>query len=43
MTGAGPDHFWLVIKLLSAGLLLFSFAVLVMVYAFNRRLPVHLS
>jgi molybdate transport system permease protein len=28
---------------LSGGLLLFSFAVLLMVYAFNRRLPVHLS
>ncbi len=29
--------------LLSGGLLLFSFAVLVTVYAFNRRLPVHIS
>lgn len=29
--------------LLSGGLLLFSFAVLLIVYAFNRRLPVHVS
>lgn len=28
---------------LSGGLLLFSFAVLLIVYAFNRRLPVHVS
>jgi len=28
---------------LSAGLLLFSFLVLVLVYTFNRRLPVHVS
>ena len=28
---------------LSGGLLLFSFTVLVIVYAFNRRLPVHVS
>lgn len=27
--------------ILSAGLLMFSFAVLIFVYAFNRRLPVH--
>ena len=29
--------------LLSGGLLLFSFVVLLVVYAFNRRLPVHVS
>ena len=28
---------------LSGGLLLFSFAVLLIVYAYNRRLPVHVS
>jgi molybdate transport system permease protein len=29
--------------ILSAGLLLFSFLILVMVYSINRRLPVHVT